>query len=311
MPNATLANVTPTAAMLLNAARWKNFVLASITNGSGALVVTDGAFNAADVGKRIAIDRAGAGGSIYEGVISAVADATHVTATPNAAATVAGVTVSYGGQIGDDRRSLLELRDLAFIADEAHYQPLAETKGHWLRPELLTLSPGIAHGADLGTTIPHIGPLGRVFVRTDPLGAYVPGTRAEPEEITRMRANTGTPPDDPYGTLAHNVAGSQIGGYFWMPEDENTVQYTGDSLKLYYVPTYTRGTDLKSPQIFAGSLVSFIDAMALAKEGAKTPELASVHKGNADAVIGGIRSAEQHIPTFDEYQHEAVPARTK
>src|ERR1051326_3451464 len=106
MPNATLANVTPTAAMLLNAARWKNFVLASITNGSGALVVTDGAFNAADVGKRIAIDRAGAGGSIYEGVISAVADATHVTVTPNAAATVAGVTVSYGGENGDERRRL-------------------------------------------------------------------------------------------------------------------------------------------------------------------------------------------------------------
>jgi hypothetical protein len=309
MPTATLANVIPTAASLLNAARWKNFLLGSIISATGSLTLTDGEFTADDVGKRIAIDRAEVGNMIYEGVISAFTDATHVTVSPNAGATVVGATVSYGGQLGDDRRSLLELRDVARIADEAHYLPLAETKGHWQRPEIEVLSVDIANGANLGTTIPRIGPLGRVLIQTGPLDAYLPGTRAEAEEIRRLQANTGVAPNDTYGSLAHNVAGSQIGGYFWMPEDENTVQYTGSSLKIYYVPTYTRGIDLKSPQIFTGSIVSFMVAYLLAKEGSRTPELASVHRGYADAIINGIRANEAKVPTMEEYQSEAAPAR--
>lgn len=307
---ATLTTVVPQAASLLNAAGWKNFLIGAITNGTDDLTVTDGAFTADDVGKKIAIDGAGAGGEIYEGVISAFTSPTQVTVNPNAGNTVVGSTVSYGGRLRDDRRNLFELHEAAFEGDEAHYLPLAETKGHWLRPELLTLSTGIAHNADLGSTIPHIGPLGRVFIRVDPLGAYNPGTRAEPEEITRMRANTGIAPANVYGSLAHNVAGSQIGGFFYMPEDENTVQYTGDSLKVYYVPTYTRGTDLKSPLIFTGSIVSWIVAALLAKEGSKTPEHAATHRGYCEAVIAGIRANEQKVPSLEEYQSEAAVART-
>jgi hypothetical protein len=295
---------------LLNAAGWKNYLLGSINAGSGALVVTDGAFTADDVGKKVAIDGAGAGGGIYEGVITAVADATHVTVAPAVVTTVVGATVSFGGRLNDDRRNLFELREAAFQADEAHYLPLAETTGHWLRPELLTLSAGVAHAAELGTIIPRIGPLGRVFIRVHPLGSYEPGTRAEAEEIRRMRANTGIAPNDVYGSLAHNVAGSQIGGFFWMPADENTVQYTGDSLKVYYVPTYTRGTDLKSPEIFTGSIASFAVARLLAKEGAKTPAHATVHGTYGEAVLGGIRANEQKIPaSVEEFQQEHPPAR--
>lgn len=295
---------------LLNAAGWKNYLLGSIAFGATALTVTDGAFTADDIGKKIAIDGAGPIGAIYEGTIAAVADATHVTVLPAAGATVVGSTVSYGGRLNDDRRNLFELREAAFEADEAHYLPLAETTGHWLRPELLTLSPGIAHAAEIGAVIQRIGPLGRVFIRVHPLGAYEPGIRAEAEEIKRLRANTGIAPANVYGSLAHNVAGSQIGGYFWMPADENTVQFTGDSLKLYYVPTYTRGADLKSPEIFTGSVSSFATARLLAKEGAKTPGHATVHGAYSEAVIAGIRANEQKIPaTVEEFQQETPPAR--
>lgn len=306
---ATLSIVIPLAASLLNAARWKNLLQGSIANASGALTVTDGAFTADDVGKRIAIDRAGAGNSLYEGVISAFVDVTHVTVNPVAGATVAGVTVSYGGQLGDDRRSLLELRDTAFVADEAHYLALAETKGHWLRPEIETLSPNIPHGADISAIIPRTGPLGRAFIQIGPLDAFTPATRAEAEEITRLRANTGISPNDTYGGLAHNVAGSQIGGYLWLAEDENIAHYTGSSLKIYYVPIYTRAADLKTPAIFTGSIVSFMVAYLLAKEGAKSPELAAVHRGYSENVLNDIRAQEAKIPSLEEYQSEAVAAR--
>lgn len=306
---ASLALVMKMAASLLNAAGWKNYLQGSINAASGALTVTDAALTANDVGKSIAIDGAGAGGTTYEGTISAFTDATHATVSPVAGTSVVGTTVSYGGRLRDDRRNLFELREGAFEADEAHYLPLAETKGHWLRPEILTLSAAIAHGADLGALIPRIGPLGRVFIRTGPLDAYLPGKRAEAEEVTRLRANTGTAPNDTYGALAHNVAGSQIGGLFWMPEDENTVQYTGDSLKVYYVPTYARGADLKSPAILVGSIASFNVARLLAKEGAKTPEHATIHGAYSEAVISGIRANEPRIPSLEEFQSETAVGR--
>ena len=304
-----LRGVVQHAASLLNAVRWKNFLQGSILAGTPNLIVTDAVFTGDDVGKRIAIDGAAAGGAIHEDSIAAFVDATHMTLTSNVAATVVGATVSVGGQLGDDRRNLLELREGAFQADEAHYLPLAETKGHWKRPELLILSPDIAHNADLGDVIPRIGALGRVFIQTDPLGPFVPGTRAQIEEITRMRANTGIAPDDTYGALAHNVAGSQIGGYFWMPTDENTVQYTGSSLKVYYVPAYTRGTDLKTPLIYSASLASFIVAALLAKEGAKMAEHAAVHQRYCEAVITGIRANQRTVPTLEEFQSETTAAR--
>lgn len=306
---ASLNIVIQMAASLLNAAGWKNYLIGSIASGAGALTVADAAFTGDDVGKKIAIDGAGAAGAIYEGTISAVADATHVTVTPVAGTTVVGTTVSYGGRLRDDRRNLFELREAAFEADETHYLALAETTGHWLRPELLTLSTGLAHDTQLGTAIPHIGPLGRVFIRIDPLGAYQPGKRAEPEEVTRLRANTGSAPNNTYGSLAHNVAGSQIGGYYWMPEDENTVQYTGDSLKVYYVPTYTRGTALKTHEIFTGSLASQVVAQLLAKEGARTSQHATIHGGYSSAVIAGIRAQQERVPTLDEYKEETAVGR--
>lgn len=306
---ALLANVIAMASSLLNSAGWKNHLLGSINAASGALTVADAAFTADDVGKRIAIDGAGAAGTIYEGLITAFGSATTVTIDPVAGTGVVGTTVSYGGRLADDRRSLFELREGAFEADEAHYLALAETAGHWLRPELLTLSPAIAHGAELGAVIPRIGPLGRVFTRTGPLDAYIPGTRAEAEEIRRLRANTGVAPFDTYGPLAHNVAGSQIGGLFWLPEDENTIQYTGDSAKIYYVPTYARTAALQSPAIYTDSIASLLVARLLAKEGSRTPGHAAIHGAYSEAVLAGIRGNQQKVPTFEEFQSEAAIGR--
>jgi hypothetical protein len=304
-----LQRVTQQAASLLNAADWKNLLRGTIGAGSGALTIADGAFTADDIGKLIYIDGAGAGGSIYDGTITAVADATHITVAPVVTTAVADATLSFGGKLQDDRRNLFELRELAFMADEAHYLPIAETKGHWLRPTLMTISGDLPHNANVGAVVPHIGPLGRVFVRVDPLGAYNPGRRAEPEEIERLRANTGIAPNNTYGSLAHNVAGSQIGGYFWMPEDENTIQVTGDSARIFHVPPYVRGTDLQTPQIYGGSMASWMVAAALAKEGAKRSEHATVHQAYTNAVIEGIRANERHIPTLEEFQSDKPPAR--
>lgn len=302
---ADLIKVIASASNSLNAAGWKNYLQGSINNGSGALTLTDGAFTADDVGKRIAIDGAGTAGAIYEGKISAFIDATHVTVTPVAGTSVVGTTVSYGGRLADDRRNLMELRDLAFEADEAHYLALAETKGHWLRPEIFTAIDGIPNDTDLGVLMPRLGPLGRVFIQVANDGPYEPGRRAEPEEIARIRANAG----GVYGDVAHNIEGSPLGGYFWMPEDENWILLTGTSAKIFRVEPYFRGAALRSPEIFTGSLASHIVAKALAKEGARTPEQARMHASYCEAVINGIRSYEQKVPTFDEFQREQAVGR--
>jgi hypothetical protein len=308
-PTASLNTVKRMAASLLNAAGWKNYLHGSINVGSGNLTVTDAAFTADDVGKAIAIDGAGQGGTTYEGIITVFTDATHVTVSPIAATSVAGATVSYGGRLHDDRRNLFELREGAFEADELHYLAIAETPTHWMRPELTDLSVELTHNSDLGDLVPHLGPLGRVFITVDGLSEFIPGRRAEPEEIERMRLNTGISPLDTYGSKAHNAAGSLIGGYFWMPIEENTIKLTGDAAKVYHIPPYTRGSDLKTAAIYTGSIASCLVSRLLAKEGAKTPELARVHASYCEAIINGIRSGEQRVPTLEEYQREMPPGR--
>ena len=281
------------AASLLNAAGWRNLLLGSIASTSGALSVADGEFNTHDLGKLIAIDGAGAAGIIYEGRIASVTDATHVTVTPVAGTTVVGATVSYGGQLRDDRRNLFELKEAAFEADEDHYLAIGETKGHWARQDIITISPAIAHA---GVLPAHLGDFGDFMIQTGPSEEFLPADVAEPAKIQRLRRNTGTPPFDTYGSLAHDVDGSQIGGYYWHPPDATYVEYSGSSLKVFFVPPYVRTAALKSPQIFTSSLVSRIVAGLLAKEGAKTPAQAQMHGAYAASVLGGIRGGATQLP---------------
>lgn len=302
MSTALLATVCRIASSLLNAAGWKNYLLGAMTATSTTLTCTDAAFLATDVGKSIAVDGAGTGGTILQSTIATYVSATQVTLADAAVVTVVGATISYGGRLADDRRNLLELRELAFEADEAFYLPIAETPGHWARPDIMSLSASIANAAEIPE---HVGEIGQVLIQIGPLDAYLPGKPSEFEEIARLRENTGTAPLNVYGALAHNVAGSQIGGYYRISEDGTYVNYTGSDCKIPLVAAYSRGTDLKSPLILTGAIASIVVARALAKEGSRTPEQAAVHAGYAEAVIQAIRANKKPLPELESFESKA------
>lgn len=296
------ARVCRIAANLLNALGWKNYLVGSINGADATLTVSDAAFVAGDLGKPIAVDRAGAGGGILESIIVSVAGPTQVELDDQAAQGVAGASVSFGGELRDDRRNLFELNDLAFAADEAHYLAIAETKGHWGRQQLMALSTALLHNSSLKTTLPRVGPLGDVMIQAGPLDEYLRGERQDAATITRLRANTGISPNDIYGSQVHDAAGSKIGKYFWVPEDENTLQITGSSAKVYHIPPYTRGGDLQSPEVYESSMASYVVAQSLAKEGSRTPEHAAIHRAYCNYVIAGIRSGDKEVMSFEEFQ---------
>lgn len=287
------------ATSLLNAARWKNYLLGATTPASTTLNVSDGAFLATDVGKAIAIDGANTGGTILETTIAEWVSATQVTLAIPAVLGVVGTTVSYGGRLGDDRRNLLELREGAFEADEDFYMPLAETVGHWVRPDIVSLSASIPNGSEVPE---HIGALGQALIQIGPADAYLPGKPAEFEEIARLRDNNGTDPLDTYGSKAHNVTGSQIGGLYRVSEDGTYVNYTGSDCKIPLVPAYSRGTDLKSPLIFTGAIASRLVARLMAKEGSRSPEMAQIHAAYSQGVIDAIRANKKALPDLEQFE---------
>ena len=298
MSVADFGTVLRMATSLLNAAKWKNYLLASINASAQALIATDAAFLVTDIGKRIVIDGAGPSGHPLETVISAYTNPTTITVATAASVSVVGATVSYGGQLGDDRRNLAELNEAVYESDEDFYVPIAETIGHWARQDLLALSSSIANAGE----IPHIGELGQVFIQTGPLDSYLPGKPAEFEEIQRMRANTGVAPLDSYGGKAHNVADSQIGGYFHVSEDGEYITYTGTDCKARRIPPYERSLNLQTNAVFMGPMASRVVARLLAKEGSKTPEQAQIHAAYSQSVIDGIRARAKTAPTLEQFE---------
>src|SRR2546421_3301496 len=263
MSTALLSVVSRQVGNGLNALGW--LILVDGVISASTLVCASGAFIASDVGKHIAIDGAGIGGTIYEGTITGYTSATQVTVSPAVSVSVSGASVSYGGRLRDARRNLVEIREAIFETDEEIYLTLAETVGHWARDVIETTSAPIAYG----DTVPDgIGALGLVLVQTDPAGLFEPGKPAEFEAIQRYRNNTGVAPFDTYGSLAHNVAGSQIGGYYRLSEDGEFCAFSGNAMKIKRVPPYVREADLQSPLIFTGALVSGSNARLMPKEGA-------------------------------------------
>lgn len=301
MATALLRTVTQMATSLLNSAGWKNYVLGAMTATSTTLVCTDANFLVTDIGKTICVDGAGTGGTILETTIAGWTSATQVTLANAAVVTVAGATVSYGGRLADDRRNLLELREGAFESDEDFYLPVAETVGHWARPDIVTLSASIVNGAEVPE---HIGDIGEVLIQVGAAQPYLPGKPAEFEEIARLRANTGAAPLNVYGSQAHDAVGSQIGGYFRVSEDGTYVNYTGSDCKIPLVPAYSRGSDLKSNLIFTGPIASRLVARLMAKEGSRSPEMAQIHAAYSQGCIDAIRANKKAMPSLESFEQQ-------
>lgn len=291
MAKAILATVIRQAASLLNAAGWQMSAFASITAASGALTMSDAALTADDVGKSIAIDGAGTGGTIYVGTITAVGSGTTCTISPVAGTTVASACASYGGKLEDDRHNLLELREAAIEADDEVYITLGETPQHWARSDVTTAT-SLTHGAKLPA---HVGDVTAIMIKADAADDTRRSRPAGFETIERYRANTGTAPNDVYGSYTHTDSNSPLAAFHHIDGADRFFfagsEATGDM--LLYTDPRTSNT-LNSPASLTGVVV-YGAARRMYKQGAIDAYFGAF-SNIAQAGLAGIRANSRNVP---------------
>lgn len=243
-------------ASLANAATWLSLTTAGITASANALTTqaNEPVFTstAVDAGKQIVIRGAGTGGADLYTKIATVVTAISATTVDNAVTTVANALAAFGGDVDDDRHTIQEMDEAMFESDQDFVAAIIETLGHWARADYLAISGSIASGAQLPS---HIGSIAEILIQNSSLAAYLPGTIADLKAIQRWNANTGTAPNNVYGSTAPTAAGSPLAGYYNVDPD-NYLWYTGSDAKarLYQ---YTRSLiALLSPIQYQGGVVN-------------------------------------------------------
>lgn len=282
-----------TLASLSNSAGWISLQTANITTGTGTLTFggDEAPFvsTAQNKGQPVVIRGAGAAGTDYYGLISAVTNSTTATVTPNASTTVLGVECAYAGKINDDRHSIQEIDEIMFESDEMIYNAIAETPGHWAQADIAVLSGSISSGAAIPT---HVGNIVDVLIQKVTAAAYLPGVRWRCiPDINNWNANTGTAPLNAFGTLGPSAAGSALSGY-WETDSNNYLFYTGSDAKCRLFTYIRSALALQSPAIYTSKLINIGMARLQLKDG-DDPQAASVWGKFAEADMMIIRAGGQ------------------
>lgn len=177
---------------------------------------------------------------------------------------------AYAAITDDDKFTDGLVGESLFQSDERIYTAGAETKGHWMRPEIMDWSAAIT--TYLAEVPAHIGELGDVeikYVAADT--AYQLGKPMKREEIEIYRRDT-----DGFLSAAHNATGTIVAGYF-DPEalKDGVCAFTGAEMKIR-VATYTRTAALQSPQSYSSGIVAFALSYLFSVDGLD-PELAKYY----------------------------------
>lgn len=160
---------------------------------------------------------------------------------------------AYAALTDDDKFTDGLVDESVSQGDERSITAIAETLGHWARPDIMDWSADIT--ANLSEVPTHIGGLGDVrikYVASD--SGYQLGRPLPRQEIEVYRRNS-----DSTLNADHASAGTVVAGYF-DPEalHDGVCDFTGAALSVR-VATYTRGATLQSPEAYS----SFIAAHAL------------------------------------------------
>lgn len=250
---APISNVLQRVTSLVNAAEWISFnasttVSTTLTSLYGSQPFTN---TTRDAGKILVVKGAGAAGIDLVTTVATVSNVNVAVMAAAAAAVIASTPVAMGGAFNDDRHTYQEIIEAIFEADQRVCLTIAETMGHWARPDLLILSGSIASGSPIPS---HTSVPAEVLVQKVTAGAYLPGARADLQDIANWNANTGTAPNDVYGTLGPAAAGSALSGYCNVDND-GYLYYTGADAKIRLFQ-YTRTTALQAPNVYEDAVVS-------------------------------------------------------
>lgn len=259
---------------MLNAAKYTNIITVSTTATSGTVTAGSGTpWTSTDVGKSIAIAGAGTGGTIYTGTITAFSSSTSITVSPVVVTTVVNAGCSFGGQMDDDRRTLQEIQEAVYEADESVIRVGLATPNWFALADLLTLSSSITTNTQLPT---HVGSVFQVYIKTASADtAYEVGIKTDPYTVRRYKNAIAT---TIYGDVSDTTAGSLLAKYYAIDEN-NVLTYTGFDAKIYDL-NYSRSSALKSPLICTDMVCNAAWDCLFAKEGDDT-NTAGFFKGKA------------------------------
>lgn len=205
---------------------------------------------------------------------------------------------SFSVNVGDERFGTIggasdQVKEALHAADEQVYLAIAETDGHWARPDLMDWSALINHLEEIPS---RIGAIGDVQILPWVGGTYVAGKPASTREIEMWRANDG----NAFGSLAHNASGNLLGGRYAI--QDSVMHLTGYRAAVKIIGPYTVSASvLQSPAIYQA--VVWVGALALLfpKEGSWLAK-ASFMAGQQQRMLAQIRGNQQIAPALEQYQ---------
>lgn len=267
---------------LLNAAGWTNISDGGITSAAAVLTTTASIFVATDVGKTIAVLGAGAAGVTLTTTISAYTSATQVTLAANAGTTVTNASVSFGGRFDDDKFAIQLIEESLSEGDERYYVAIAETKGHWARPDIMVESSDITtNGSEIAAHVGEVGEVTIKYVSGD--SDYKLGKPVAREEIEMWLRNT-----DTTWPVAHSATGTVTAGYYDPVALADGIAYfTGNAFRIR-LASYTRTAALQSPEAYTGGIVAHAASNMFTFDGLDT-DAAMFHAKEADAWEAAVR----------------------
>lgn len=207
---------------------------------------------------------------------------------------------SFSVNVGDERFGTIgaasdQVKEAIYAADEQVFAAIAETEGHWARPDLMDWSSLLDHLDEIPA---HIGKTGDVQILTAVASVYVgaqPATVAEIREWRRADNNS-------FGALGHQTAGNALAGYSEIRD--NVIHFTGYRAAVKIVGPYTRGSSvLQSPSIY--QVIVWVGALALLfpKEGSWLAK-GSFMVGQQLRMLNDIRGLREIAPALEQYKEE-------
>lgn len=179
------------------------------------------------------------------------------TAILGAATQNADGSATYVTTVADDRRHATDIADSATEAVLMIIQAICETPGDGNRAEFMTDSASIPHRGEIPA---HYGPIGIPKIQRYAGQDFIAGHQRSAEDIESMRENV----QSLYDSVAHNAAGSSLGGYFDVRD--NLLFYTGLDAKVPIATFVRADAATKCPDAHEGLAVA-LTVMLQLKEG--------------------------------------------
>lgn len=207
--------------------------------------------------------------------------------------------------IGDTRRNSGEIKEAIIEADLEARVAICETLGNGFRVNFvaptaaLTPLSGNAQAAELPE---RIGPVSRVEIQIATGDTvWVAGEQAPLSEIREIVAN----PGNVFG-VAHNVANSPTGGFYFIEEASDLITWTGNAVRVHVatIGTIDRATPaLLTPDAYSPFIVS--RAVQRCWKIGDPGELQSHYGRLADQFMDLIRKGAQVLPQVEPIMRAA------